>query len=69
VLLFKVNDGEWVRKVTYLNQIWLILGCESPIGKISQIIPDADSTLFILNQELDIKNTYSGPKSLNIMTD
>jgi hypothetical protein len=26
-------------------------------------------TLFILNQELDTKNTYSGPKSFNRMTD
>jgi hypothetical protein len=50
-----MNGGEWAQKVTYLIHIWLILGCESSIGKMGQLIPYGDSTLFILNQELYIK--------------
>jgi hypothetical protein len=55
-------------KVTYLIHIQLILRCESSIGKMGQLISDGAWTLFILNQELYIKNTYSDIKSFNIMT-
>jgi hypothetical protein len=42
-------------QVISLIHIWLILGYESPTGKIGQLIPDGDEILFIMNQELDIK--------------
>jgi hypothetical protein len=38
-LFFRVNGGESGQKVTSLIHIWLILGCESPIGKIRQLSP------------------------------
>jgi hypothetical protein len=69
LFLFIVNGGEWAQKVSYLIHIWLILGCGSPIGKMGQSIFCENSTLFILNQELYIKNTYPGTKSFNIMID
>jgi hypothetical protein len=66
---FIVNGGEWPQKVTDLIHIWLIFGYESPIGKMGQLMPDGDKTFFILNQELYLKNAYSGTKLFNIMTD
>jgi hypothetical protein len=35
---------EWAQKVTYLIYIWLILGCESPIDKIGELIPYEDKS-------------------------